>query len=254
MNRTNTTPGEDEIHAYVDGRLDDDRRGAVECYLEQHPERAEQVRAWRRDAQQLRAGFAAWPALADNPALDPSRIRANRREHAFARWAMAAMLVLGVGLGGFGGWRMHGWQTAQASPPMGDALAAYRLVAFDRDLRLDVVSDRESVLQHWLDDHFAHTVHVPNLRDAGYRPVGGRLFATEQGVAAMVLYQDDQHHAITFYVRPPGARRHFLPPGQRAEGGLLAQYGSDRSYNFAMVSRTDDPGRQAAARALEGMI
>ncbi len=51
---TTTPPSEHDIHAYVDGHLDGHRRGEVERYLSRHPERAEEVHAWRQDAQQLR--------------------------------------------------------------------------------------------------------------------------------------------------------------------------------------------------------
>jgi anti-sigma factor RsiW len=250
----NTTPSEYEIHAYVDGRLDEPRRQAVELYLTQHPERAEEIRAWQRDAQQLRASLGMWLERPDNPALDPSRIRARRHQRIRARWAIAAMLALSLGVGSFGGWQAHGWQTADATPPMGDALAAYRLVAQDRSVQLDIVSQSDNALQQWLDRHFEHAVRLPDLQGTGYRPVGGRLFATEQGVAAMVLYEDTLGHAISFYVRPPNSPHRMLPHGQRAEGGLLAQYGSDLSYNYAMVSRTDDADQRTVAQALGHVI
>lgn len=60
----NIPPDEQDLHAYVDGRLDADARVAVERWLALHPARAEQVRRWRQDAQQLRAALdsAAMPA------------------------------------------------------------------------------------------------------------------------------------------------------------------------------------------------
>lgn len=70
----------------------------------------------------------------------------------------------------------------------------------------------------------------------------------------MVLYEDAQGHAISFYVRPPGDLRQLLPRGRRAEGSLLAQYGSDRSYDYAVVSRADDADQRVAAQALANVI
>jgi anti-sigma factor RsiW len=139
-------------------------------------------------------------------------------------------------------------------PPMGDALAAYRLLAQEPGARPDLVPQHPGDLQAWLDRHFAHRVPLPDLRGAGFQPVGGRLFATEQGPAAMVLYQDAAGHAISFYVRPPGPRGHLLPRGQRVDGGLLAQYGSGNGYNYAMVSRAAGADAQVATRALRPLI
>ncbi|MEO9078238.1 MAG: anti-sigma factor, partial [Rhodanobacter sp.] len=109
-------------------------------------------------------------------------------------------------------------------------------------------------LQTWLDRHFQRRVLMPDLSTAGFRPVGGRLFATNEGAAAMVLYRDASGHMMSFYVRPPGPRRHLLPPGQRVDDGLLAQYGSGNGYNYAMVSRDDSADARVAAHALQPLI
>ena len=246
-------PSEHDIHAYVDGRFEGEQRAAVELYLARHPERAAEVQAWQRDAQHLRAALGM-PALPANPALDPAAIRTRRRQRAMTRLALAASLVLCLGLGSWGGWQARGWQVARAMPPMGDALAAYRLLAQEPGARPDLVPQHPGDLQAWLDRHFARHVPLPDLHGAGFRPVGGRLFATEQGAAAMVLYQDAAGHAISFYVRPPGPRRYLLPRGQRVDGGLLAQYGSGNGYNYAMVSRAAGDDAQVAARALQPLI
>lgn len=245
-------PSEHDIHAYVDGRLDGTTRAAVELYLARHPQRAVEVAAWQRDAQHLRAALAGAAALPANPALDPATLRTRRRRRAIARLAYAAALVLCLGLGGVGGWQ---WRDGQGvAPPMGDALTAYRLLALEPGAAADLVPRHEGDLQAWLDRHFQRRVALPDLRGAGFRAVGGRLFATEQGAAAMVLYRDAAGHAISFYVRPPGSRRHLLPPGERVDGGLLAQYGSGNGYNYAMVSRARDGNAQVAARALAPLI
>lgn len=246
----NTTPSEHDIHAYVDGHLEGERREAVELFLSRNPERAAEVQAWQRDAQRLRAAFGSDVQLPDNPALQPSVIRAQRRRRMGAGFSMAAAAVLCVGLGGISGWQARGMGAdTAATPPMGDAIEAYKLVAMNDVVRPDVVPQHNGQMQAWLDTHFAHAARLPDLSGAGFHPVGGRLFATDQGAAAMVLYQDAAGHAISFYVRPPGPRNHLLPSGQRADGGLLAQYWSGHGYNYAMVSRDDGVDPEVAAKA-----
>lgn len=245
-----TTPSEHDIHAYVDGRLDGARRDAVEHYLARHPERAAEVSAWQRDAQALRAHLGAAPGFPDNPALHPRALRAGLRQRRRARSAFAAAAVLCLAIGGAGGWLARGVSAETAVAPMSDAIEAYRLVVTDGSARPDLVSRNESDIQAWLDRHFERATRVPDLSGAGFRPVGGRLFATDQGAAAMVLYQDAAGHAISFYVRPPGPRHRLLPEGRRTERGLLAQYWSGQGYNYAMVSRAEgaDPEVVALAR------
>ncbi len=48
---------EDELHAYVDGELPADRRGAVEAWLASHPDDAARVAAWRAQAEAIRARY-----------------------------------------------------------------------------------------------------------------------------------------------------------------------------------------------------
>lgn len=232
----NTTPSEYEIHAYVDGRLDEARRQAVQLYLAQHPERAEEVRAWQRDAQQLRAALAGLPDLPDNPSLDPMRILERRKRQVRMRWAMAAVWVLALGLGLLGGWQVRGWREARLEPPMSDALQAYRMFGSVGAARLDEVSQRDGDMQQWLDSHFDRAPRLPALSAAGFRPVGARLLATAAGAAAMVFYTNDKGDVISFYIRPPSPRG-LLPRGERRTAGLVAEYGSDDRYDYAVVSR-----------------
>lgn len=250
----NTPPSEHDLHAYVDGRLDGERRDAVARYLARHPERAAEVQAWQRDAQRLRAAFGGTQVLPENGALQPAAIRARRRQRQVARLSFAAAAVLCLGLGGLGGWQVRGMRDDTAYKPMGDAIEAYRLVALDRSARPDVVPQHDGQMQAWLDAHFEHATRLPDLSGAGFHAVGGRLFATDQGPAAMVLYRDAAGHAISFYVRPPGPRKHLLPSGQRADGGLLAQYWSGQGYNYAMVSRDDGVDPQLVAKAKQRAI
>lgn len=245
----NTSPSEHDLHAYVDGRLDGERREAVERFLAHHPERAAEVATWQRDAQRLRAELGAAQALPDNPALHPRMLRAHLRQRRRTRLSLAAAALVCLFVGALGGWHMRGIRAETASAPMSDAIEAYRLVVTEGSARPDLISRSESDIQAWLDRHFAQATRVPDLSGAGFHPVGGRLFATDQGAAAMVLYRDADGHAISFYVRPPGPRHRLLPQGQRSDRGLLAQYWSGQGYNYAMVSRDEGADAQVVAMA-----
>ncbi|KJV24370.1 anti-sigma factor family protein, partial [Luteibacter yeojuensis] len=160
---------------------------------------------------------------------------------------MAAAIVLCLGLGGAGGWLARGMGTGGVAP-MADAMQAYRLLAVDHGLGLDISTPNENDLRAWLSGRVGADVRLPDLADAGFRPMGGRLFATDQGPAAMVLYDDGNGHTVSFYVRPPGAARHLLPRGEREDGGLLANYWSSGGHNYAIVALADSAGRMAAQR------
>ncbi|MCS3390608.1 anti-sigma factor [Burkholderia thailandensis] len=249
----NIPPDEQDLHAYVDGRLDADARVAVERWLALHPARAEQVRRWRQDAQQLRAALDSAAMPAATATLDPAALRARRTERARARLAVAASFVLCVALGAMGGWQAHGWSSAPAAP-MSDAVAAYKLMVVDRSARVDVVQKQPGELQAWVAREIGAPVRLPDLSGAGFAPVGGRLFATERGAAAMVLYEDAAGRTLSFYIRPPESANRLLAAGERADGALLARYGSVRGFNYAVVGRADSVGEAAVARALDEQI
>ncbi|HXP00685.1 MAG TPA: anti-sigma factor [Luteibacter sp.] len=243
---TTTPPSEHDIHAYVDGHLDGPRRGEVERYLARHPEQADEVHGWRQDAQQLRTLLAG--DLGPAPALDPALIRERARHRRVVRWATAAALLLCLMVGGIAGWAARGIGSGNA--PMADAMQAYRLLALDHGVGMDITTGNESDLRAWLSGRVGTTVRLPDLADAGFRPMGGRLFATDQGPAAMVLYDDGNGHTVSFYVRPPGPARRLLPRGAREESGLLANYWSDGGHNYAVVAMADNAGREASQRVI----
>jgi len=240
------TPTEYDLHAYVDGQLEPERRQAVEAWLAGHPERAGEVRAWQRDAQQLRAALSGIDDVAATPWLDPARIRARLRARRRTRPAIAAVVALGVLLGAVGGWYVHAWRGPDYGPPMADALQAYRMFASEDALRPDVTPRDLVGMQAWLDSQFASAPRLPDLGAAGFRPIGARLLAVAEGPAAMVLYSDGQQGLISFYVRPRGP----VPRGERREGTLLAQYGSEDRYSIALVSRADGRDAAIARRAM----
>lgn len=239
MNETGSFLSEADIHAYIDGHLDEAGCARVEAWLDHHPVRAEEIRGWQRDAQQLRAALGGLPTPLDPPTLDPTMIRTRHRHRMRVRLALAAMLVLALGAGGIGGWQARGLTAPVAAAPMADALQAYRMFAMNRHVQLDVTQRHAGDLQAWLDQHFQNAARLPNLDGAGFHPVGGRLLATGSGPAAMVLYENRQGGAISFYIRPPSPHAGTLPRGQRREGQLAAAYWSGHGYNYALVSRAD---------------
>ncbi|MGH8083523.1 MAG: anti-sigma factor family protein [Lysobacter sp.] len=250
-----TPPTEHDLHAYIDGRLEAAHRAEVEAWLAREPERLAELQAWQRDVQQLRAALAG-DGLRDAPELDPARLRAGLARRRNTRYAMAAALLLSIGVGGVGGWQAHEWSQPVApalasAQPMADAIEAHRLFA----IRHDVQPDRSAGtgdLQGWLDANFSTPMRLPDLSAAGFRQTGARLLSTEQGAAALVVYQDATGNAISFYIRPPGPQRHLLPRGDRRDGDLLAQYWSRGGYNYAMVSAGNSAN--VVRRALQGAI
>ncbi|SDH50654.1 anti-sigma factor family protein [Pseudomonas panipatensis] len=233
-------PSENDLHAYVDDQLDASRRQWIETWLANHPEDARRVEGWKRDAQQLRAALAVGALPAPAAALDPARIRQRLRSRRLSRLAVAASLLLALGIGGLGGWQAREMNLAGGEAPMRDAVQAYRLFATDGSgMRLDTGAGEN--LDVWLGRYLEHASLPADLGRLGLRAVGARLLATEEGAAALLVYQDPQGRRLSVFIRPPGATHRKLPRGERHDGELLTRYWSQGDYNYALVARRDDP-------------
>lgn len=228
----------DRLHAYVDGQLPEAERATMEAWLAAHPDEAAKVRAWKRDAEQLRSAWGHAAALPDEPRLDPARIRQRLRAQRRARLAQAAVLVLALGMGGLGGWQLRGTQaTAGDNLPMADAVTAYRMFA-SQPMPMDFEGDRLGGLQDWLSRHFDEAGRIPDLGAQGYALRGARVLSTPEGAAAMLVYGDGQGGSLGVYLRP---RTQRMREGARNEGGLMAQYWAQGDTAIAVVGSRFDP-------------
>ncbi|MEL1265322.1 anti-sigma factor [Pseudoxanthomonas putridarboris] len=233
----------DRLHAYVDGQLPDAERAAVDAWLAAHPDEGAKVRAWKRDADQLRSTWGHTAALPDAPWLDPVRIRQRLRAQRRTRLAQAAVLVLALGLGGLGGWQLRGTQTAGDNLPMADAVTAYRMFA-SQPVSMDFEGDRIGGLQDWLSRHFDEAGRIPDLSAQGYALYGARVLSTPEGAAAMLVYVDGQGGTLGVYLRP---RTQRMREGARNDGGLLAQYWAQGDTAIAVVGSRFDPRARGVA-------
>lgn len=251
MSQQTLMPSGPELHAYVDGELDDTRRAQIDALLPTHPALAQEIEQIRREQQQLRASLPA-PSAADTPArLDPFRIRRSLGDRARQRMAVAAALVMALGIGGLGGWQGREYAMRQSILPMADAVQAYRMFAADGTAQVvDVSATDPRALQAWLDRHFVQPAPLPDFSAYGFQPAGGRLMPTEQGSAAMIVYRNGQGQAVVYYVRPAGSLFR-LPNGNRQDGNLLAQYWRQGRYSYAVVSPMDTPVTRTLQQAVE---
>ncbi len=243
-------PSDQDLHAYVDGHLSEPEREQVAQYLAAHPEIAAQVQTWQHDAQQLRAALSGALHLAPNPHLDPAAIRHGLRRQRSRHFATAALLLIAVSLGGVGGWQARTLNFASHMLPMADAVQAYRMFALKDGMARDWTASTSNNPQSWLDQQFARADRIPDLAAAGFTPVGGRMISTEQGAAAMLVYQDPNGRKVSFYIRPPGPQHYLLARGARRDGELQADYWSSDEYNYALVTPADDEAAERVRQAL----
>ena len=96
---------EDELHAYVDGELPAERRGAVEAWLAAHADDAARVAAWRAQAELIRKRYGGVASE-----LPPKRLQVERLTRSRRGWMAAAIAAVFVAFiaGGAAGWFARG--------------------------------------------------------------------------------------------------------------------------------------------------
>lgn len=173
---TRLIPSDDELHAYVDERLEPVRRAEVQAWLAANPQAAARVEGWRADARRLRTALAGLGELPGAAQLDLGQLRRQLRQRRQRRWAAAAVVMLALGVGGLGGWQVRDATLARVDLPMADAVQAHRLFAGSE--ALDIQASDPGQLRDWLGRHFSRVGQLPDLAGYGFKPVGARLLSS----------------------------------------------------------------------------
>ncbi|HET7883141.1 MAG TPA: anti-sigma factor [Acetobacteraceae bacterium] len=242
-----TIPDDEDLQAYVDDRLSAGRRREVEVYLASQPVMARRVSAYRAQRNELRAAFAAIaaepiPARLDLNLLMEERLEQERRP---IWWRIAAAAVLCLGLGGSAGWFFGNTQKPDSvalavSQLQQQAMASHLVYADDRRHPIEVAgADREQLAQ-WLSNRLHRPVTPPDLSGLGYKLLGGRLLATEQGsTAAMFVYDDPQGVRLSVVERPMASGIQ-AERDDMASGKVLGCTWIDGGMGYAIVAALPD--------------
>lgn len=226
-------PSEDDLHAYVDGRLDAETLSDVQQWLEHHPEDAHRVHAWVSQHRLLRTAFD--PVLAE-PVPDRLR-RAAQRPRGTAHVPRLAATLAWIGLGTVLGYAVS---SHTGAPPSIDVslphTAAIAHVVYTPEVRhpVEVGADQEAHLVQWLSKRLGAALKVPALGPQGYRLVGGRLLPGAQGAVAQFMYEDDGGKRLTLYVRSDAHENHETAFRFSQEGNISVFYWLDGQLGYAL--------------------
>lgn len=233
--------GDDDLVAWVDGRLDGARRDDVSIYLAAHPEIAARLEAEARDRDALRAALRA---KFEEPI--PARLRvanvaaAQRLRHRARVQALAAAFAAFV-IGAGSGWFAARDAAPPAMPPAAVAIAAdaanaHRTFVVEVAHPVEVAASERDHLMHWLSKRLGRPLAAPDLSAYGFRLMGGRLLPGGAGAAAQLMYEDAAHRRLTLYVEvAEGGETAF----RFARAGADATFAwVDRGFGFAVTAET----------------
>ena len=251
--------GEDDLQAYVDDRLDGERRAVVEAYLARHTELRERVAVERRQRDALRAQLQARFNEPIPTRLRVASIRAARRGRWFSKGRMIAAGLALFAIGAILGW----WagRFAPVTPGVGattllaeGATAAYRTYVVEVVHPVEVAATQEVHLLQWLSKRLGRPLVAPDLGRFGYKLMGGRLLPGGSGAAAQLMYDDASGRRLTVYVRAAqGTETAFR---FRQEGDAATFAWIDQGFGFAVTATASReellPIAEAVYRGLAG--
>lgn len=236
--RPRNAVAEEQLHAFVDGRLDAAARAAVEQSLDDLPDQRETAQAWAAQREQLRGLHTGLlheepPAFFKRAADQAGDVRGRtRRGWQLATMAASVLLAFGAGWLGHGLWR---------GQPAGGAMAQFARqavvahVVYTPEVRhpVEVTAAQQEHLVQWLSKRLGQPLKVPALSAHGFELVGGRLLPGSEGARAQFMFQNTQGERLTLYV---GA---LEASGETAfrfaqDGALASFYWVDQGAGYAL--------------------
>jgi anti-sigma factor RsiW len=228
---------EDDLHAYVDERLDAERKAEVAVYLEAHPEVARRIEGYgvqRAMLRELLQPVADEPIPAGLNVRHLSEMRVGRRWPSW--WAAAAAVVL-LCVGGAGGWTLRGMAAPHGVAMLGQ-VAAYNYMAFGPDHMHPVEIRATAELADWVAQRLGHSVMVPDLAASGFRFMGGRVVATPSGPGALFMY-DNGHGIRLVMLTVPMTAGHETPMQPMEHGDLCGFSWAAKGMGYSLVGPAD---------------
>jgi anti-sigma factor RsiW len=231
MTSQKTSISEADLHAYVDGRLAEERREEVEAFLAAHPEEQEKVRIYREQNSLLHALF--------DPVLDEPIPK--RWQSIDAQWKIycrpVAAAVIWIVLGGLLGWWLRGEFRGNSVRNLEFARqAAIAHAVYSPEVRhpVEVTAEQEEHLVRWLSKRLGGQLKVPHLLDFGYELVGGRLLPGDPGPVAQFMYQDKNGQRLTLYIRTDPSSEGETAFRYSQQGSVGVFYWIDRRLSYAL--------------------
>lgn len=229
---------ETDLHAFVDGELDQAAQADVEAWLADHPEDAAKVHAWRLQKKQFHASFD--DILEEAVPLEMKNTLTRRPT--FSRlpsWrSMAAALALFIA-GAAAGWGLNDYRAGWSPDDRNfvrQAVGAHAVFVSEVLHPVEVGAEQEAHLVGWLSKRLGQPLRAPRLVSSGFQLMGGRLLAEENRPAAQLMYEDDSGRRVTLYVRSgrQGADTAFRFV---AEQDMSAFYWKDGPLAYALTGR-----------------
>lgn len=276
MKKSSIDIQENDLHAYVDNQLSEEKRQAVEELIRKDPEIAALIQVWQQQNDAMTEYFndesyvvtdipdslkldklkiQQESAALDNTGLKNTELK-NKSEviplkHTQLEntkpqgrpwyYSMAASLLLMMG-SGFIGWTTNDiFQAKQQTPPIfaNMAISAYEVFSVEVLHPVEVRADKKEHLVKWLSKRVGHPIKMPELENYGFKLLGGRLLSMQEGrPAAQFMFENKQGKRITWLVsKSPVYKDHsFLFKNEKT---INSYYWMDSNVAYSVSGEMD---------------
>ena len=234
-------PSEEELHAYVDGELAEDRRAVVVAYLRDHPAEAARLEAYRADGEAIARLFARAP---------PSG-RAASRSWGRETWVRVAATVLvavvtvAAGLTWY--WRGHIDETVWARFGA-EALAAH-LALTRSDSPPSMTASLQDVAA-FLSVEVKTPVRLENPANPEFTLVGSRFLMGGKGRVAQLAFRNRAGVLVTMYFEPWLHKRDVPFRALTSQADVRTIGWGDRELGCAVTGALPDDELERIGQAL----
>ena len=256
MSDQQTPISEEDIHAYVDGTLSDERREEVERAIELNPALAARV----SDYFSLNNMFhERYDRVLSEPVPARLRMPEKRRWLSAANWpqfaGMAAALVLGIGIGvGTNIGKDVAAPSAVTSSGMSNTrpVSADASEVFARKAALahvvympsvnrpeQIGQDHEQDFVQYLANKLGTDVHPPMLTKSGFELAGGRILPGDDGPVAQFMYHNANGERVTLCISHRKVNANTTAFKLYQEGPVNVFYWVDGDFGYAVSGGID---------------
>ncbi len=235
------------VDAYVDGELSATESAEFERALAACPGCRQRLDRTREMSGLLRA-------LPAEPAPDLLRARIERELRAIAgrpqqrlRWsAMAASLIVAIGIGWLGGSLV-----GQGGRESDELVAGYLRVAMS-DHGVEVASSDRHTVKPWFAGRIDYSPPVHDLTAQGFPLLGGRVDIVDGRKVAVLVYRHNQHR-VALSLWPSTSAANTDPSLAQRDGFVLADWRHD-GFEMRAVSDLTPTEMKSFAAAIDRAV
>ena len=243
MKHENHTVSESELHAYVDGQLDETRMRKLDSLIADRQELGQRVRTYREINRRLGEVFSA--GMVEPP---PNRFLIALHRRVTPAWMRAAAAAALLVVGGLVGYALQepGETDAFVRPVAVEAAFAHAVFVPEVRHPVEVGVAEQEHLNAWLSKRLSRPIAAPDLRGAGYALIGGRLLPDAHRPAAQFMFENTAGERITLYIRHAlTTRDSAFVYAQQEELGIV--HWIDEGLAYAVTGAADREALAVAA-------